>query len=492
MDNILSIDNVISVTVTSIPAGLGIPNVNNIAMFSVEQPGNADVFRIYKTAKEVGTDYGTSSLTYKMAVNIFSQTPNLLSGAGRLIIFPLLASVSATQGIVVTDDISANLAAILLISDGEFKATVNGVVQEVKDLDFTNETDLAGVASVIQKAIYNMVMSEDSDKITFKSKQAGAVSAIVLAAPTVPAGTDITVAGLLNIPAATTTDGADSSGEKLLDAVTRTEGLANYCGVISTLVMEDAIISDLAASIQAKDMIALLAFADKALLTGIIKTISDASQSKIRCLLYTTDIEDAQLMLAAYVGRMFSVNFGGSNTTNTANLKSLANVVADLGLTQTDYESCKTVGADIYVSYANLARTLSSEGNTYFDRVYNQQQLKFNLQVIGFNYLATTTTKIPQTEEGMDGLKSVFKDVCEAFVSNGYIGVGLSWNSADKFGNPEDFVRNILERGFYIYSQPIADQDQSERDSRTAPLVQIAVKEAGSIHSAIVNVIAEA
>ena len=491
MDNVLSISNVIDVTVTSVAAGLGIPNVNNVALFSKDKPSNVDDFRVYLSASDIESDYGTDSLTTKMAQNLFAQSPNLLSGEGRLIIFPLLDAVSATQGKLVTADISGSIEAFQAVGDGEFGITLNGDAETLNGLDFTKVVTLADIAKVIQAKLPRVVVSSDGTKITFKSKTSGAISTIVISASG-GAGTDITVATLLNIIGATTTDGLASSGETIPEAIARTKGLTNYCGVLSSLVVEDIKVPAIATSIQAEDMIYLHPFADKKAMDGAIKNIKDASQAQNRCLLYSKDIEDAQLMVAAYTGRMFSVNFAGSNTTLTANLKALTNVLPDLQLNQTDYEKAKEVGADLYVSYAGLPRTLSSGGNTFFDRVYNQMQFKFDLQVNGFNYLQSTVTKIPQVESGMDGLKDAYKAICKKFVTNGFIGLGLKWNSPNRFGDPQDFDFNIAQKGFYIYSQPIATQLQADREARKAPLCQIAIKEAGSIHTSIVNVFAEA
>jgi hypothetical protein len=69
------------------------------------------------------------------------------------------------------------------------------------------------------------------------------------------------------------------------------------------------------------------------------------------------------------------------------------------------------------------------------------------------------------------------------------LSAGLTWNSAETFGNPEDLRRNITDVGYYIYSQPIAQQLQAQREARIAPLVQIAIKLAGAIHSSDVLVV---
>ena len=68
------------------------------------------------------------------------------------------------------------------------------------------------------------------------------------------------------------------------------------------------------------------------------------------------------------------------------------------------------------------------------------------------------------------------------------IGTGLKWNVSIPFGDPEDFQRNIEEKGYYIYSLPIAQQNQAEREERIAPVVQIAIKMSGAIHSSNVIV----
>ena len=47
-----------------------------------------------------------------------------------------------------------------------------------------------------------------------------------------------------------------------------------------------------------------------------------------------------------------------------------------------------------------------------------------------------------------------------------------------------DFVSNILQYGFYIYSSPVSQQSAANRAARIAPAISIAAKEAGAIQSA--------
>ena len=492
MDNILSISNVVQVDVSSVQSGIGTPNVNNIGFFTEETAGFAEEFRVYTSSDEVKTDFGSASRTYKMAVNVFSQSPNILSGGGRLIIFPMPTAVSAVIASTTTEALdSARLLAFQSISDGEFTIDIDGVSTDITGLDFTNAKSLDDVLLVIANQLPLVTCENNSGEFLFSSKKYGIDSTMVLSAFGAGSGTDITGATYLNIASATVVSGANSSGETLGDAVTRAKDLANFAGIMTTLQIENDKIEAFSSASHAGDFIAVLPFCKVTDIDGICKTIKDAEQTKVRSVLYSKSVDDSFLTVASYVGRAFSVNFSGVNTSSTMNMKKLVNIISDGGISQTYYELAKANGVDLYVNYAGDARVLSSGGNEFFDRVYNQLQLKFSMQTNAYNYLAQTNTKIPQTESGMDGLKDSLKKICEQFVRVGVIASG-AWNSPDTFGNPEDFKRNISDYGYFIYSLPIAQQSQADRETRVAPLVQIAVKEAGAIHSVVINITSEA
>ncbi len=84
------------------------------------------------------------------------------------------------------------------------------------------------------------------------------------------------------------------------------------------------------------------------------------------------------------------------------------------------------------------------------------------LKVSGFNALLQTGTKIPQTEPSMSYLKSVYRAICDQAVNNGYVAPG-AWNSSEWFGNQTDMINNILNKGYYIFSQPVNLQSASNR-----------------------------
>ena len=484
--SVLPVSNVINVTVTEVPSGLTTPNVNSLGLFTTESPNNIDPFGIYVSPSQVAADYGTDSVTAAMANAIFAQTPNLLSGDGQLVIMPMIAAVSATSGEFVSANISANLTPIIAVTNGNLKVTLNSVVHNLAGLNFSNCATLADVATILQQALPDAIVTATTTAFTIKSKTVGTSSTVALAA--FAGGTDLSGAGYFNTSAGTATAGANSSGETLAQAIDRTIGLVSYVGVISNLDLEDAVILSTANKIQALDMIYLQHVSSTSAIAGIATTIQQATDTKTRILLYTPDLADANLMKAAYAGRAFSVDFSGSNTAGTMNLQPLSTIDPDPGMTQTIYSQLNAVGMDAYVSYAGVPSVYSTGGNDYFDNVYADVALKFALETAGFNFLRQTTTKVPQTESGMNGLKAAYAAALDQFVRNDSIAPG-KWNSSDTFGDPVIFQQNVLNFGYYIYSIPVVLQNSSDRNQRKAPLVQIAVKRAGAIQSSDVLVI---
>lgn len=378
MSNELDITNVVTISLSAAQTGLGEYNVHNLAIFTSDSAGDTfgDLgYKIYKAPKEVGIDFGTNSATYKMALAVFAQTPNILNGGGYLVVIPLQEE-----------------------SGGGF--------------------------------------------------------------------------------------------ESLADAINRTSSMVQYFGILSTKDYDSSEISAAAAVVQTMNKMMFVVsnnVADIAA-TGSFHDIAEAGYDKTRCLAYLADTTlAAKQMAAAYAGRALSTAFEGSNTTSTMHLKDLIGIVADPSMTQTQLNLCQDCGADAYVNIAGVAKTFTSGANGFFDQVYNRCWFLGALEVAGFNALAKVSTKIPQTEPGMTLLKGAYRLICEQAVRNGYVAPG-AWNSADRFGDVEAMLRNIEEVGYYIYSIPVNKQSQTDREERKAPLIQIAIKEAGAIHSTSVIV----
>lgn len=485
---ILPVSNVIDVTITNTPSGLTEKNVNSLALFTTESPDNIDPYDVYVSASQVAADYGTASVTAAMANAIFAQTPNILTGGGRLVIIPLQGSVSATAGHADTTSLSTNLTAILAVTSGDLKVTIDSHVHNLTGINFAGAANLQDVATILQSKLLDVTIVPNGATLKMTSKKVGSSSTVTFGAVSAGSGTDLSGAGYFDAGDAVFTGGTNSTGETILAAIARTQGLVGYVPVITNLNIEDTAVMVIASGIQAMDNMFLHHFSSSEDFAGIVQTIKAASDTKTRPLVYTTGQSDANLMKSAYAGGGFSTDFSGSNTTSTRNLKPLATIDPDPGITQTLYESALTNGADIYVSYDGVPSILSTGANDYFDDVYADLALKFALETAGFDFLRQTSTKVPQTEQGMNGLKSAYSGVLQQFVVNGSIAPG-AWTSSDTFGDPQIFKNNIVTRGYYIFSTPVALQNQSDRQARKAPLVQIAIKRAGAIQTSDVLVI---
>lgn len=85
----------------------------------------------------------------------------------------------------------------------------------------------------------------------------------------------------------------------------------------------------------------------------------------------------------------------------------------------------------------------------YFDNPYSDLALKFALETAGFNFLRQTNTKVPQTEQGMNGLKMLMpKFASGLFVTAALLrDLGLLQNALAI----TNFDQNILTKGYYVY-----------------------------------------
>lgn len=482
----LSISNVIRVTVQGVQRSRTPKNVNEVALFTPEQPNNVKEYMYVIDPSDVATAYGSNSLTYKMALAVFSQSPNLLSGNGGLVVIPMKNATNATAASFASAAITvSNFAAV---SNGSLKITENGNVIELSGLDFSQVATINDVAAVFQNALPQVSISVSEGKIVFGSKKLGASSSIVLAAGT--GGTSLDATGLLGVESGTAVAGVDGTGETLGEAITRTYSEVSYTGVMCAKYMDDSEISAAAAVVSAKDLILVNAWYSVSDIKGACLSIKNASNSKVRCLVYTMGFEAAKLMMAAYVGRAFCVNFSGTNVSQTMNLKTLAGIEPDMGISQTDYNDAEDAGVDLYISYEGDPAVKSNGANEYFDVVYENLALKFNAQMALYNALKASGTKLPQTESGVTVLKNALGNVFQQFVRNGVISAG-EWNSAQTFGDPETFRANIRNQGWYVYSVPVAQQSQADREARIAPYIQGACKRAGAIHEADVLIFVE-
>lgn len=479
----------INVSVSTTPKGLSEYNVNSICLLTNEQPLSTNPYIWAVNGQDAINEYGSNSLTAKMVQAFFTPVPNLRTGNGQVLIVPFTGT-NATSGTATTSAIdSDSITAFKLVSNGDLTIEIDGVDTVLTGLNFTKISTVQDIVDILNNKYADCNISvTDTNKIKFESRNVGTTSTIELKATSSGTGTDIYGSSYLDGANQVTVDGTAETGS-LTDALASAEEIGYFGGVLTTQYLSNTGITAFSTAVQEKDHIYYEAINSLSNIATLGATIKASGNTKTRLLAKTDQGKEvSKLAIATYSTIAQSTNYSGSNTALTMNLKELTGILPDYNINSTYYNIAKQNGVDIYATTEGLSCVYSFDNGYYTDDAINLLWLKKALEVSGFNYLRKTNTKIPQTESGMTGLKNAYEQRCSQGVANGTIGVGLQWNDSIPFGDPEDFQRNIEEKGYYIYSLPIAKQNQAEREQRIAPVVQIAIKLSGAIHSSNVIV----
>ena len=281
------------------------------------------------------------------------------------------------------------------------------------------------------------------------------------------------------------------SVETLAQAITAVLQFTNWygLGIADDEDLTAAEITATAAAIQASSLSRVFAVTsddsgiiDSASTTDIASTLKAAGYGRT-FVQYSTKSKYAAL---SAFGRAFTVNFTGNNTTITLKFKTEPGVTYET-LTSSQAAAVDAKNANVYVYYANdtaiLQQGVMSNGD-FFDERHGLDWLQNYVQTDLFNALYTSTTKIPQTEAGITRLLTVVEKSLDQAVSNGLGAPGV-WNGGD-IG--QITAGDTLTKGYYVYAQPLSSQSQADREARKAPLIQAAIKLAGAVHYADVQI----
>lgn len=491
MSNNASITNVINVAL--IPEGRQAQrdNMNTVAILTSETGviTSAERFRSYRDAAAVEADWGTASITTQYAQAVFATKPNPINFGGELIIAlhrAVAETVPATAATLVsTQLVEATLISQLqTITDGSFNITVDATPVVAASLDFSAVTTLDGVAAVLDAAITGAVVSHNNGYLTVTSSTTGATSLLTYMSPG-PAGTFI--GGLLTMSNGTGGTLAQGAASVVLPIETKVasisalKALVNIKGAVFTDIVLDAEVPTLAAWAGANQTILYNVFTGSSYFAvsaaNPVWAVKLASQSSFR-MLYSK--AGNRLMAATYMARTHTVNFNAENSAMTMNLKELS--VPAESYSQTEIDSAKRVGLDLYTTIKDTPVVLTSGANDFVDNVYNLIAFIDAIQTDMFNVLKATGTKLAQITRDVNKLVATAEKTSRGFVRANVFGPG-TWSSPDSFGNIDTFNRNIEQFGFYWLAGLLRDQPQADRAARKSPVLQGAVKNAGAIHS---------
>lgn len=436
--------------------------------------------RSYVDLESVAADFGTSAPEYLAASLYFGQSPRpQMLMIGRWL---RTATAGLLKGGILTAGEQA-LANFTAITTGSFNITVDGSVKNITALNLSGVTNLNGVASAINAKITGATVAWDGSRFIVTSNTTGTTSSVSYATAS---GSGQDVSALLKLTAATALAPVDGFAAET--PVQCAAAMANQSGQWYGLSFAASTMPN------ASQIIEVAAFIEGASISRIFGVTE--TDTRVLDAGYTSDLA-SQLKALSYkrtcvqfsanpyaicsmMGRAFSVNFSANRSTITLMYKQEPGVVAAL-LTETQAQTLKAKRCNVFVKYMNDTAIIQygvMSGQAYFDEIHGLDWFSDALQTAEYNLLYQSKTKIPQTDAGQNQLVNTAAGVCQEAINNGLIAPG-QWN-ADGFGQLSR--GDYLSEGFYIYTPPMAAQDQSIREQRIAPPIQIALKLAGAIH----------
>lgn len=436
--------------------------------------------RNYFDLESVAADFGTSAPEYLAASLYFGQSPR----PQQLMIGRWIRT--ATAGFLKGGTLTALEQSIInwtSINDGSFKISIDGTEKTLEDLDFSEATNLNGIASVINETLTGGTVTWNGTQFTVTSSTTGTSSTVGYA---IAAGSGTDISALLHLTSATAL--SPIPGYATETPAESVAAFANQSGLWYGL-------SFAAATMPTNDqLVAVGEFIEAASIARIFgvtetdarvldSTYTNDLASRFKTLNYKrtcVQYSPNKYAVCSLMGRAFSVNFAANRSTITLMYKQEPGVTAEL-LSETQAQALKNKRCNVFVLYQNNTAIIQygvMSGQAYFDEIHGLDWFVDAIQTAEYNLLYQSKTKIPQTDAGQNQLVTVAANVCQEAINNGLVAPGV-WN-ADGFGQIDR--GDFLTEGFYIYTPPMASQDQSAREQRIAPPIQIALKLAGAIH----------
>lgn len=481
----LSIDRIVDVTVTLQPLSAQVRDFGASLIIGSSPiiPLNERI-RLYNSIGDVAADFGVNQPEYQAAALFFNQSPQPselrigrwveAAAAGQLLGAPLTVAQQA-------------LSNFIGITAGALNLNIDGAAVNLTNVNLSGAANLNAVAGIITTALTThgtAVWNAATGQFVITSSTTGASSSVA-------ASTDTPLGAALKVRAADNpTSVAGAAAESALAAV---QALANVSADWYSAAFADT-------SLAPADHVAIAGFIEAASPARLYGYTTQDPQELVPSQTTSVGYQLKQLgynhtfgqysstqpyAVVSILGRMSTVDFTGSNTTITLKFKNEPGIVAE-NLSATQANALEGNNVNVFAAYNNstsiLEQGVVASGN-FIDEIHGLAWLQNAVQTAVYNELRNSP-KVPQTDAGVNQLVNAVNATFAQGVTNGLIAPG-QWNLPG-FGklNEGDYLTN----GYYTYAPPISSQSQSDRDARKAPPIQCAIKLAGAIHSATVNI----
>jgi len=281
-------------------------------------------------------------------------------------------------------------------------------------------------------------------------------------------------------------DGAAAGAESALDAITLMEkgwGRLWYAAVVPGA--DDADHQDVAAFLEST-----VSPHFYGVTTDDVNCLNDQDENNIAFTLQSMGLNKTAVQysssnpnaVCSLLARILTTRWNGGNTAITLMWKQQPTILPEI-LTNQEADVLMRNNCNVLAEYQNGVSILQygiCAGGQFIDTVIGADAMSLDIQTEVFNTLYSNTSKVPQTDGGMTQLCAAAEAACLRFVDNGYLAAGV-WGTSG-FGGLD--TGEWLSKGFYVYAARVSTQSAADRAARRAPLIQVAAKAAGAIHTA--------
>lgn len=488
--NVLPISRLIRVSANLTPAGAQAQNLSNLLIL-----GSSNVIdtvqrkRDYASLEEVAADFGTSAPEYLAALLWFEQVPQPTTlSIGRM---TTTASSGGLRGAPRSAAQQA-IAAWNAVTNGSFTYTKDGgAPANITGLNFSAAANLNAVAAIIQGALPGITVQWNSvyARFEFTSTTTGITSAVGFLTP-VGSGTDIS-----SMVGGRSTDSGSyvftgQAAETPIEAVQSFEiayGRQWYALVVIGAVNADHL--QIAAFLEGTNTKHLYGVTT---LEGGVLVSTDTTNIayQLKQLAYKkTMVQYASANPYAVVSalaRILTTDYRGQNTTITLMYKQEPGIVPE-NLSTNQMNAVQGFNCNVFALFDNDTAIILygvTASGIFIDTVIGTDAMVLDIQSDLWNLLYTSTTKIPQTNQGAHLMVTTCENRLAQYVANGFLAPGI-WN-ATGFGSLK--TGDYVAKGFYVFAPNVDSQPQADRAARKAVPIQIAAKLAGAVHEISVGI----
>lgn len=237
----LPVSRVVKVTLDMSPRAASSRNFGSLLIVG-DSPviDTLERLRAYSNIEEVANDFGTTAPEYQAASLYYQQSPKPVDlYVGRWV---KGASPALLRGGILTEE-ETKINNFKAITDGAMNISVNGRTVKLSAIDFSQETNLNGVAARINEKMNTSTMTWNNNNSRFvvTSNTAGKTGSVGFASPP-ESGTDLSsMLKLTQETGVTPVEGTD--GEAIVDAIAKLADLSNdwYGLVVTSAVSNDEV-----------------------------------------------------------------------------------------------------------------------------------------------------------------------------------------------------------------------------------------------------------